>query len=89
MERKEKTQESEGEKRYFWSCACLSRCLVNTSIDHFIVVLILAPWQLTASLFCIFDAENENNFPPSPGHNTSHRVCLNKQINPEVSNTAD
>lgn len=31
MERKEETEESEGEKDYFWSCARLSRGSVNIS----------------------------------------------------------
>lgn len=37
MERKEETQESEGEKDYFWSCACLSRRLVNISTHWFVL----------------------------------------------------
>lgn len=84
-------EESEGEKRYFWSCARLSRSSVNTSIEHFTVAWTLAPWQPTASLFCVSDAVTQQEMKQVSSFTWTQHVTstMPQWTNEPWGNTAD
>lgn len=52
MEREE-TQESEGEKDYFWSCACLSRSL-DIKYQHTLIVFSMIFNSVAVWIFLVY-----------------------------------
>lgn len=89
MERKEETQESEGEKDYFGSCCTFVQTFGEQ--QHILTCFSTTSCSVVFSFyFKVSDAvEDQNHLPSSPGNNTSHTVCFSEQTDPAGSNAAD